>query len=87
MAIFYDILGIHSSNFRGEPPPRTQIGNPDGADKPNKKYYDPRACIRSAEESTVERNSEPFFLLNIQLGGGFKYFLFSPLFGEDFPFD
>ena len=21
------------------------------------------------------------------LGGGFKYFLFSPLFGEDFPFD
>ena len=28
-----------------------------------------------------------FFLLNILLGGGFKYFLFSPLFGEDFQFD
>ena len=24
---------------------------------------------------------------NVQLGGGFKHFLFSPLFGEDFPFD
>ena len=26
-----------------------------GADKPNKKYYDPRMCLRSAEEATVER--------------------------------
>eukprot|EP00435_Cladocopium_sp_Y103_P003728 s1651_g1.t1 len=32
-----------------------QIGNPEGEEKPNKKYYDPRACIRSAEESTVKR--------------------------------
>merc|ERR1719305_457655 len=32
-----------------------QIGTPDGADKPNKKYYDPRMCLRSAEEATVER--------------------------------
>ena len=34
---------------------QAQIGNPDGADKPNKKYYDPRMCLRSAEEATVER--------------------------------
>jgi len=34
---------------------QTQIGNPEGDDKPNKKYYDPRACMRMAEESTVER--------------------------------
>ena len=34
---------------------RKQIGNPEGEEKPNKKYYDPRACIRSAEESTVKR--------------------------------
>ena len=26
-------------------------------------------------------------LQNLQLGGGFKYFLFSPLFGEDSHFD
>ena len=32
-----------------------QIGNPDGEDKPNKKYYDPRAWIRKAEESMCKR--------------------------------
>jgi fructose-bisphosphate aldolase class II len=32
-----------------------QIGNPEGDDKPNKKYYDPRMCLRSAEEATVAR--------------------------------
>merc|ERR1739844_468138 len=32
-----------------------QIGNPDGADKPNKKYYDPRVWIRKSEESMVAR--------------------------------
>jgi len=32
-----------------------QIGNPDGADKPNKKYYDPRVWIRKAEESMKVR--------------------------------
>jgi len=39
---------------------QTQIGNPDGDSKPNKKYYDPRACMRSAEESTVERLAQCF---------------------------
>jgi len=32
-----------------------QIGNPGGADKPNKKFYDPRAWIRKAEESMIVR--------------------------------
>jgi len=32
-----------------------QIGNPDGAEKPNKKFYDPRVWIRKAEESMVKR--------------------------------
>jgi fructose-bisphosphate aldolase class II len=32
-----------------------QIGNPDGPDKPNKKYYDPRVWIRKAEETMVAR--------------------------------
>mmetsp|Transcript_13944 Transcript_13944/g.33148 ORF Transcript_13944/g.33148 Transcript_13944/m.33148 type:complete len:386 (+) Transcript_13944:65-1222(+) len=39
---------------------QTQIGNPDGEAKPNKKYYDPRACMRSAEEATVERLEQCF---------------------------
>jgi fructose-bisphosphate aldolase class II len=34
-----------------------QIGNPTGADKPNKKFYDPRVWIRKAEESMVKRVS------------------------------
>ncbi|CAM9398363.1 unnamed protein product [Discosporangium mesarthrocarpum] len=32
-----------------------QIGNPDGEDKPNKKFYDPRVWIRKAEESMRDR--------------------------------
>lgn len=32
-----------------------QIGNPTGADKPNKKFYDPRVWIRKAEESMAAR--------------------------------
>ena len=32
-----------------------QIGNPDGPEKPNKKYYDPRMWIREAETYTVDR--------------------------------
>jgi fructose-bisphosphate aldolase, class II len=34
-----------------------QIGNPGGADKPNKKFYDPRVWVRKAEESMVARVS------------------------------
>lgn len=32
-----------------------QIGNPEGADKPNKKYYDPRMMLRSGEEAMAAR--------------------------------
>lgn len=41
-----------------------QIGNPGGDDKPNKKYYDPRAWLRKAEESMVERLKTAFADLN-----------------------
>jgi len=41
-----------------------QIGNPEGAEKPNKKYYDPRACMREAEKSTVKRLGQCFADLN-----------------------
>mmetsp|Transcript_18216 Transcript_18216/g.26804 ORF Transcript_18216/g.26804 Transcript_18216/m.26804 type:complete len:128 (-) Transcript_18216:442-825(-) len=34
-----------------------QIGNPDGDEKPNKKFYDPRVWIRKAEESMIARVS------------------------------
>jgi fructose-bisphosphate aldolase class II len=34
---------------------QNQIGNPKGADKPNKKFYDPRVWVRKAEESMCAR--------------------------------
>lgn len=39
---------------------QTQVGNPDGEDKPNKKNYDPRVWIRKAEESFKGRLTEAF---------------------------
>ncbi|KAG6874005.1 hypothetical protein C0995_007962 [Termitomyces sp. Mi166 len=35
-----------------------QVGNPEGADKPNKKYYDPRVWVREGEKTLVERAKE-----------------------------
>merc|ERR1719164_344649 len=32
-----------------------QTGNPEGPEKPNKKYYDPRMPLRAGEESMAER--------------------------------
>jgi len=34
---------------------QSQIGNPDGEDKPNKKYYDPRKWLRAGQLTLVER--------------------------------
>jgi len=41
-----------------------QIGNPEGEDAPNKKYYDPRVWLRKGEESIVARLKEAFADLN-----------------------
>ena len=41
-----------------------QIGNPDGDDKPNKKYYDPRVWQRAGEEGMVTRLEQAFQELN-----------------------
>jgi fructose-bisphosphate aldolase, class II len=41
-----------------------QIGNPDGEDVPNKKYYDPRRWLREGEVSMVERLKIAFEDLN-----------------------
>lgn len=41
-----------------------QIGNPDGDDKPNKKYYDPRKWLREGEKATVKRLQQAFEDLN-----------------------
>ncbi len=43
---------------------QSQIGNPEGEDKPNKKYYDPRKWLRAGEESMRERVIKAFEELN-----------------------
>ena len=43
---------------------KTQIGNPEGDDVPNKKYYDPRVWLRKAEGTMRTRLEKAFADLN-----------------------
>jgi len=43
---------------------QSQIGNPEGEDAPNKKYYDPRKWLREGEISMVKRLQRAFAELN-----------------------
>lgn len=43
---------------------KTQIGNPEGDDKPNKKFYDPRVWVRKGEETFMTRLVQAFEDLN-----------------------
>jgi fructose-bisphosphate aldolase class II len=43
---------------------QAQIGNPDGDDQPNKKFYDPRVWLREGEKTFVARLKKAFEDLN-----------------------
>jgi fructose-bisphosphate aldolase class II len=43
---------------------RTQIGNPEGDELPNKKYYDPRKWMREGELTFIKRLTQSFEDLN-----------------------
>lgn len=43
---------------------QSQIGNPEGSEKPNKKFYDPRVWLRKGEESVIARLQVAFNDLN-----------------------
>ena len=43
---------------------KTQIGNPEGADSPNKKHYDPRVWLRKGEQTFNNRLEQAFADLN-----------------------
>lgn len=43
---------------------KTQIGNPEGAESPNKKYYDPRKWVREGELTFITRLEQAFADLN-----------------------
>ena len=46
---------------------KSQIGNPEGEEIPNKKYYDPRKWIRDGELTFIERLEKSFKDLNNSL--------------------
>ena len=56
--------GIHDYYKKHKDYLQAQIGNPDGDDVPNKKYYDPRKWLRHAEQSLVKRVIQAFEDLN-----------------------
>ena len=60
-AFWEGVLGYYKKN---EAYLQTQLGNPEGADKPNKKYYDPRVWLRKGEESFSKRLEVAFEDLN-----------------------
>jgi fructose-bisphosphate aldolase class II len=56
--------GVSSYYKENEAYLQSQIGNPTGDDKPNKKYYDPRVWLRKLEMSMAERLMLSFKELN-----------------------
>ncbi len=56
--------GVHSYVKKNQAYLNSQIGNPEGDDKPNKKYYDPRKWLRSGEDEFINRLTKSFEDLN-----------------------
>ncbi len=59
---FWD--GVHGYYNKHKDYLQAQIGNPDGDDVPNKKFYDPRKWLRSGEEAFIARLKTAFEDLN-----------------------
>lgn len=59
---FWDGVRAYESENKGYL--QGQIGNPEGEEVPNKKYYDPRVWLRSAETYTVDRLLKAYDDLN-----------------------
>lgn len=60
-AFWEGVLGYYKSK---EGYLQSQLGNPEGADSPNKKYYDPRVWLRKGQDNFVKRLEEAFKDLN-----------------------
>lgn len=59
---YWDGIRAFESKYHGYL--QGQIGNPEGDDKPNKKYYDPRKWLREGEVAMIERLKIAFDDLN-----------------------
>ncbi|NNV57775.1 class II fructose-bisphosphate aldolase [Limnovirga soli] len=60
-AFWEGILNFYKKN---EAYLQAQLGNPEGAEKPNKKFYDPRVWLRKGQDNFVKRLEEAFTDLN-----------------------
>ncbi|MFM7672631.1 MAG: class II fructose-bisphosphate aldolase [Bacteroidota bacterium] len=60
-AFWEGVMGYYKAN---EKYLQGQLGNPEGDDKPNKKYYDPRVWLRKGEETFSKRLEQAFVDLN-----------------------
>ena len=60
-AFWEGVLGFYKKN---EAYLQGQLGNPEGPQKPNKKYYDPRVWLRKGQDNFVKRLEEAFADLN-----------------------
>lgn len=56
--------GVHNFYKKNKDYLQGQIGNPEGEDKPNKKYYDPRKWLREGEAAMIARLKVAFEDLN-----------------------
>lgn len=56
--------GVLNNYKKSEAYLQGQLGNPEGADKPNKKFYDPRVWLRKGEDSFIKRLEVAFEDLN-----------------------
>ncbi|MFN4284569.1 MAG: class II fructose-bisphosphate aldolase [Lacibacter sp.] len=56
--------GILNNYKKNEAYLQGQLGNPEGPDSPNKKYYDPRVWLRKGEENFIKRLEQAFEDLN-----------------------
>ena len=56
--------GVKDFYLKNEKYLQAQLGNPEGKDKPNKKFYDPRVWLRKSEENFCKRLEVAFEDLN-----------------------
>lgn len=61
---FAYLEGIRDYMFQNGEYLKAQIGNPEGAEKPNKKFYDPRVWVRKGEDTFIARLTKAFEDLN-----------------------
>ena len=55
---YKDATGIRDYVLKKKDYIMSQVGNPEGEDKPNKKYFDPRVWVREGEKTMSARVQE-----------------------------